>query len=308
MIDVEDTGPGIAPDELEGIFEPFRQSDAGREAGGSGLGLSISRRLAELMDGTLTVESKPGEGSRFSVRVPLQHSGEAVSPKSDFRRIVDLETEGKEYRILLVDDKKENRDVLRALLEPMGFALKEAEDGEKALEIFDEWSPHTVLMDMRMPVMDGYEATRRIKATEKGSSVPVIALTAFAFEDDEQKALQAGVNGYLRKPFRPEELFLTLGEALGLHCVRAEESIKGDAPLTREELSVLPAEMRSAMRTSVKSGDMAGLKEQIAAARSVDGTAAEKLLKLARRYDYEKLAFLLSSSPQGEASEGREGR
>ncbi len=305
LIDVEDSGPGIDGTELDRIFDPFRQSDAGKEAGGTGLGLSISRRLVELMGGGLTVESRPGEGSRFTVRLPLLRSEEGASTKSDSRRIVGLETEGKELRILVVDDKKEKRDVLRALLEPMGFAVEDASDGRDALERFEARPPDAVLMDMRMPVMDGYEATRRIKEKKKGTAVPVVAVTAFAFEDDEQKALRAGASAYLRKPFRPDELFLTLGQALGLRCVHASESHAGEAPLTREALFVLPAEMRALMRASVKSGDMAGLKEQIAAARAVDGTTAERLLELARRYDYERLGALLSSPAQGDADDGR---
>jgi PAS domain S-box-containing protein len=305
LIDVEDTGPGIDRIELERIFEPFRQSSAGREAGGAGLGLAISRQLAELMGGSLTVESRQGDGSRFSVQLPLRRSEEGTGPKPDSRRVVGLENGGKEYRILVVDDKKENRDVLRALLEPMGFALKESANGTEALKVFGEWSPHAILMDMRMPVMDGYEATRRIKADVGGEEVPILAVTAFAFEEDEQKALQAGVNGYLRKPFRPDELFLALGKALGLRCVHAEDSRGGETPLTSEELAVIPAEMRAAMRTAVKSGDMAGLREQIAAARAIDEATAEKLLALARRYDYERLQSLLSPAPQCEANEGR---
>ena len=305
LIDVEDTGPGIDLIELERIFEPFRQSEAGREAGGAGLGLAISRQLAELMGGRLTVESRQGDGSRFSVLLPLRRSEEGAGPKQDPRRVVGVENGGKEYRILVVDDKKENRDVLRALLEPMGFALKESANGTEALKVFGEWSPHAILMDMRMPVMDGYEATRRIKADLKGAAVPIIAVTAFAFEEDEQKAFQAGVNGYLRKPFRPDELFLALGKALGLRCIHAEDSRGGETPLTSEALTVIPAEMRAAMRAAVKSGDMAGLREQITAARAIDEATAEKLLALARRYDYERLQSLLSSVQQCEANEGR---
>lgn len=305
VVDVEDTGPGIGRIELERIFDPFRQSDAGKAAGGTGLGLSISRRLVELMGGSLTVESTPGEGSRFTVSAPLRRSEEGASAQSDPRRIVGVETDGKEFRILVVDDKKENRDVLRALLAPTGFELKECSNGEEALELFKEWSPHAVLMDMRMPIMDGYEATRRIKADARGATVPVVAVTAFAFEEDEQKAFRAGVNDYLRKPFRPDELFLALGRALGLRCVHAEESCGGETPLTSEALAVIPAEMRADMRAAVKSGDMAGLREQIAAARAIDEATAEKLLALARRYDYERLQSLLSSAPQHEMNEGR---
>ncbi|PKN44085.1 MAG: hypothetical protein CVU63_11305, partial [Deltaproteobacteria bacterium HGW-Deltaproteobacteria-20] len=196
LVEIEDTGPGIPEKDLEHIFDAFRQSEAGRDAGGTGLGLSISKRLSELMGGSLTVQSTIGTGTLFTLSVPLQTatSGHRTA-KMDRQDIVYLETGDASFRILIVDDVKENRDVLRAMLSPdrnslnagsatmcrgrtPAFELREAVNGEEVLSIFEEWFPHVVLMDMRMPVMDGYEATRRIKAIPGRGSVPVIAITA----------------------------------------------------------------------------------------------------------------------------------
>ncbi|MEX2598211.1 MAG: PAS domain S-box protein, partial [Dehalococcoidia bacterium] len=210
-VEVEDSGPGIPEDELENIFEPFRQSAGGRDAGGTGLGLAVSRRLVEMMGGSLTVKSEVGKGScfRFDALVtPVE--GSAHKAVAAMRQIVGLEPGTGPYRILVVDDQKDNRDLLRALLEPLDFEVREAVNGQEALDLFETWSPHAVLMDMRMPVLDGYEATRRIKATKKGRATPVIAVTASAFEDAEKEVWATGVDAYVRKPFRSEEIFAAL--------------------------------------------------------------------------------------------------
>jgi signal transduction histidine kinase len=203
LIEVEDTGPGIPEKDMEHLFDAFRQSEAGLEAGGTGLGLAISSRLAELMGGRLSVRSHHGKGSCFRIQIPLRNATEAAaSPKVAMRRIVGLEKGTDPFRILIVDDNRENRDVLRAMLAPLGFYLKEAEDGLEALKVFEEWEPHIVLMDMRMPRMDGYEAIRRLKANGRTSSVPVVAITASAFDEDVQNVLEtertrADLRGYV---------------------------------------------------------------------------------------------------------------
>ena len=296
LVEVEDTGPGIPPEDMQKIFDPFRQSDAGKQSGGSGLGLSISKRLAELMGGTLTAVSAAGKGTCFRVRLPLQKAERAVEhPRSALRRIVGAEA-ASSYRLLLVDDIKENRDVLRAVLAPLGFSLREAVDGAEGVKLFEEWAPHAVLMDMRMPVMDGYEATRRIKESPAGAEVPVVAITASAFEDDVQNVLKNGADYCIRKPLRPEELFEILGEALGLRYIYGEETDEEEGmppEISAEEVARLPGTLTSAMRTSVEEGDIATLEALIDTLQEHDATLADGLRRLARRYDYEALAILL---------------
>jgi len=300
VVEVEDSGLGIAEDELARIFEPFRQLAAGREAGGTGLGLAVSRRLVELMGGSLTVKSQVGKGScfRFDALVtPVE--GSAQEDVRAARQVVGLEPGPGPVRILIVDDEKDNRDLLAALLEPVGFEIREAVNGQEALEVFEGWSPHAVLMDIRMPVMDGYEATRRIKATEQGHATPVIAVTASAFEDSESKVMATGVDGYVCKPFKMEKLLEVLKKCLGLRYVYADTG--GQAPeqakvqpLTREDLAALPEALRQALRQAVDEGDMAGLKALIAQVEKMDAEAARKLWNLADQYDYEALTQLLA--------------
>ncbi len=291
VLEVEDTGPGIPPEELTRIFDAFRQSEAGREAGGTGLGLSISKRLVDLMEGELVVRSTLGAGSCFTASIPVEPSAETPSqPKTPPRRIAGVERNEAEGPLLIVDDVKENRDILKALLAPLGFALREAENGREALRIFEEERPCAVLMDMRMPVMDGYEATRRIKASEGGSSVPVIAITASAFEDDVQNVLKSGADICIRKPLSPEDVYEALGKLLDIRFHYADEprtaETRHDAFLSREALASLPGETIEAMRTALQDGDIDELESLIEGIRRFDGDLAESLLQLARQYDY----------------------
>jgi CheY-like chemotaxis protein len=163
------------------------------------------------------------------------------------------------WRILVVDDQPENRMLLHDLLQPVGFEIKEAVNGAEALTLFEKWAPHAVLMDMRMPVMDGYEATRQIKSTPKGRVTPVIAVTASAFEDNRCDIQDAGTDAFIRKPFRPEEMFEALKHALGLIFVYADDggqaSHKTSAwSLKPEDLGNLPAELVQAMCQALKLG------------------------------------------------------
>ncbi len=297
LVEVEDTGPGIPPEDMKKIFDPFRQSDAGKRAGGSGLGLSISKRLTELMGGALTASSTVGKGTCFRLRIPLpQAENTAEHPRTALRRIVGAES-ASSYRLLLVDDVKENRDVLRAVLGPLGFSLREAADGAEGVKLFGEWAPHAVLMDMRMPIMDGYEATRRIKESPAGAEVSVVAITASAFEDEVRNVLKSGADYCIRKPLRPEELFEIIGQALGLRYIYGEEPGEEKKKKIREisasDLTLLPGPLTSAMRTAVEDGDIVQLETLIDTLQELDAPLADGLRHLARRYDYEALTALL---------------
>jgi len=233
-----------------------------------------------------------GKGSCFrfeALLAPAVEISELVKPA--LRRVVGLEPGPGPYRILVVDDIADNRTLVIELLRPVGFEVAEAVNGVEALETFERWSPHAVLMDMRMPVMDGYEATRRLKAM---SATPVIAITASAFEDARANVIAAGVDVYLRKPFRPEELFEALEKTLDLRYLFAEDTPAGPdrletAPLTAQSLAAVPKDVIQSMRQSVAEGDMARLAELIAKVETIDGAAAHALQALADQYEYEKL-------------------
>lgn len=212
---VTDTGIGIAEDRLRDIFEPFRQVENSftRNYQGAGLGLSIVQRLVELMGGTITIESAPGEGTSVHVILPFKPHGDAASSTA--------KTSGAEagdrLRVLLVEDDASNRLTTQKLLEKSGHRVLLAENGRRALELLAAHDVDCVLMDIQMPVMNGIEATRHIReSADLGpkKDVPVIALTAYAMDGDREKFLAAGMNGYAAKPVRIESLLHVMAETL----------------------------------------------------------------------------------------------
>ncbi|TYB33831.1 MAG: PAS domain S-box protein [Flexistipes sinusarabici] len=300
MFEVEDSGPGIPEEDLENIFDSFSQSQAGVEAGGTGLGLPISKRLINLMGGSISVDSELGSGSifRFNIQVEETDAPEKQLGIEEMRRVGGLKPGSGSVRVLVVDDQKDNRNLIRHTLEPAGFEIKEAVNGEEALELFESWSPHAVLMDLRMPVMDGYQAARKIKSTYKGKDIPVIAVTASVFEDKKQDVVSASMDEYLRKPFRPEELFTVLKNVLDIDYTYSDssetkkrKSVK--IQVTVEDISSLPEELITGMKEAVENGDTAKLKDYISKVEDIDSEIAGGLRLLADRYNYDKLLKLL---------------
>ncbi|MEZ2276038.1 MAG: AAA family ATPase [Microcoleus sp.] len=237
---VKDTGLGMAADELEKLFQPFVQTASGQKVQqGTGLGLTISRQFVRLMGGEITVISHgkvftPGmplkefledtTGTTFRFDIPVGIADASASQNQPYnRRVVALAPNQPQYRILVVDDKDDNRQLLIKLLKPLGFEVEEASNGIEALEIWDSDSPHLIWMDMRMPVMDGYEATKRIKGTIKGQATAVIALTASVWEEEKAVILSAGCDDFVRKPFHKEAIFDIMAKHLGVSYIYQEQ-------------------------------------------------------------------------------------
>ena len=294
--EVEDTGPGIARESLDLIFEPFEQTAQGvKVGGGSGLGLAISRRFARLMGGDITVRSELGTGSCFHIEIAIQESRDALDREGEARkprRVMGLAPGQGPYLVLVVDDRPDNVAVLAGLLRQVGFQTREASSGEEALARLESWSPHLILMDMKMPGMSGDETIRRIRSSEARRQIPIIAVTASVFEDERQKVLEQGVNGYIRKPFREQELFDAVQSCLGVHYLYEEEAAsggRGDAGAPNE----LPAELRDRMEEAAASADLDLLLELIAQGEVLAPDFAARLRDLATAYRYEELLGLL---------------
>jgi CheY-like chemotaxis protein len=214
--EVSDTGPGIPADRIQAIFEPFTQVDTSttRTHGGSGLGLTISRHLCRLMGGEIEVTSEPGRGSTFRLHLPIERV--AMDPAQSCTAAGSADAAPyirPGIRILLVEDGPDNQRLVRLILERAGAAVALAENGAEGVEAMQA-ALHTgapfdlVLMDMQMPVMDGYEATRRIR--EMGYTGPILALTAHAMSDDRARSLAAGCNEYLVKPIQRDDLIVAV--------------------------------------------------------------------------------------------------
>ncbi len=200
IFSVEDSGIGISEKQQQLIFEAFRQQSgqSTRKYGGTGLGLAITKRLVEMMNGHISVTSKQREGSNFKVKLYDIDIASTVAFEKDAEIISDISL--KDMSILIVDDIELNRKLVREYLGDDNLEIYEAEDGKQAIQIANEIIPDIILMDMKMPVMDGYEATKQIVATERLSNIPIIALTASAMKGDEDKILNIGCKGYLPKP------------------------------------------------------------------------------------------------------------
>ncbi|QXH34290.1 ATP-binding protein [Pseudomonas muyukensis] len=208
---VRDTGIGIDSNRLEMMFVAFQQADSSisRRYGGTGLGLSIARTLAERMGGQLRGESREGLGSTFTLEMPLALASAPVAPEPAQPLIHD-----NGGRILLVEDNPVNQSVIEAMLRSLGFEVKLAMDGAQAIDLVSQQPFAAVLMDCRLPQVDGFEATRRIRLLPQAAELPIIALTASALEGDRERCLAAGMNDYLSKPFKRTDLQRILGRWL----------------------------------------------------------------------------------------------
>ncbi|MGF1491952.1 MAG: PAS domain S-box protein [Microcoleaceae cyanobacterium] len=219
IFEVEDTGRGIAAEELENIFDPFVQTETGRHSQqGTGLGLAISQQFVRLMGGDITVQSQLNQGTTFRFDIKANPANiEQVQSQATTRQVVGLVPNQPQYRILVVDDNWANRRLVVKLLKPIGFEIQEAVNGQEAIDYWESWKPHLIFMDMRMPVMDGYEATQHIKQHLKGQATVIVALTASVLQEDQAIILSAGCDDFLRKPFRVEALFQTIAKHLGVN-------------------------------------------------------------------------------------------
>ncbi|MGI1056504.1 ATP-binding protein [Pseudomonas aeruginosa] len=211
---VHDSGIGISPERLEHMFDAFQQADSSisRRYGGTGLGLAIARTLAERMGGTLQAESKEGSGSTFTLEIPLPFQ-QSPAHRQQAARAAAPVAAGQE--ILLVEDNPVNQTVIEAMLRSLGYRVTLVADGIQAVRSAERQRYDAILMDCRLPVLDGYSATREIRAQENGRRVPIIALTANALQGDRENCLQAGMNDYLAKPFKRAELQRILQRWIG---------------------------------------------------------------------------------------------
>lgn len=251
--EVEDTGPGIPAEQQEEIFSPFRQLGRHiRTEDGTGLGLAIVQRLVQLMGGTVSVESALGEGSRFWFVVDLPETSELPAPAAPSSTIEGYEGERK--RVLVVDDKWENRSVARGMLEPLGFEVVEAEDGRAGVQAARSNAPDLVLMDLVMPVMDGFDAIREIRANWDSAELPVIAVSASVADTIRAECLRVGFSEFLAKPFKQADLLEAVRGATGVVWVLGERH----ASVSREEIApaTIPADVLERISTQVQAGNI----------------------------------------------------
>lgn len=295
---VEDTGPGISVDDQSRIFSSFYQTKMGIKSGGTGLGLSISKNLVELMGGSIMVFSSVGVGSSFSFNLPMHESDRAREKFSiKLQNVLKIKSGIGPFRVLIADDRVENREILKDLLESVGFETHLVTNGQEAVNVFESWHPHAILLDMSMPILDGYETAKIIRANLDGDKVLIVAVTASVFESDIYRVMDSGVNRYIRKPFKAEEIFAALEDIPGLRYMAADFEKECEIeyePKTAAAVD-LPADLIASIKQAILKGDIATIRKLILEVKLKNEPFAKKMQELVTQYDYDALLEMLDA-------------
>ena len=315
---VSDTGPGIEKAERDKLFEAFVQAEAGKMAKeGTGLGLPISRKFVQLMGGDISVESQPGQGATFSFSILAHFADSLLQDVNATRRVVGLQPgqnapDGGPFRMLIVDDQWSSRQLLVKLLRSMSqsnFEIQEAENGQEAIELWQQFSPHIIWMDMRIPVLDGVEAVRKIKTLASAAEVEppvIIALSASSLDEERNKILMAGCDLFLQKPFKESDIFDAMHKYLNIQFVYDETDQENDdsrkrtdRTRLREEMATLPYDWRKEFQEAVVALDTELMNAQIDQIRTQHSWLAAVLSSMIDNFDYDRVLALLQGKNSG---------
>jgi len=303
---VRDTGIGIAPEDQQRIFEPFTQVVTHATASGTGLGLAITRRYLDMMGSDLTVESIPGAGSTFRFALDLPLADEPATAPAAKGAVIGLAAADRGKRILIAEDDPDARRLLAQLLAPLGFAIAEAADGVDAIARAASFCPDLIIMDWRMPELDGLAAVRRIRASQGKNPLPILMCTANALEEQRCEAMAAGISGFLAKPVRQDDLYAALETHLRL-CFRresAEESgvaaLAGSACDTME-IAALTDEMRRALREAVEELNTGKIGAVLARIESGHPRLARHVARMAENFRFQEILDLLQAEKRDPA-------
>lgn len=308
-IEVEDSGPGISLDEQRRIFEPFVQLGHESDQKGTGLGLSITRQLVELMGGVLSVESRPGAGSRFRAELPMELVEEesvAFRGLSDMR-LMRLAPNQPDYRVLIVDDQKENWELLREILEHAGFQVQVAENGKDGVTAFASWQPHFIWMDWRMPLMDGLEAIGKIRNLAKGRAVKIVILSASTFKQDREQGLAAGADDFMSKPIQFHLIYECMERVLGVrfvmdHCELDREHDVSQS-LERGALAALPHSLRDELTSALISLEPARVAHCVTCVAALNPALGRAMEHEVREFRYTPILKALQSCHRASTQE-----
>ncbi|AZR82417.1 ATP-binding protein [Thiomicrospira sp. S5] len=299
--EVEDSGTGIEQKDIERIFMPFEQLANATSQKGTGLGLAITRQFVNMMGGDIHVQSKPDEGSIFSFSIQVKHATTDVDLISHGgpggKTVISLADGEPEWRILVVEDQLENQLLIQKILKQIGFQVKIAENGAKGIELFQTWQPHFIWMDRRMPVMDGLTATRKIRQLPGGDQVKIVALTASVFKDQRDEVMEAGSDDFVRKPYRPEELYDCMARHLPLHYRYAEDGELEDEGskllnLSTQDMAQLSETLRDSLYRAAVIGDAQSITEIIQTLPEAQIALASGLRKLVDAYRFDLIMEL----------------
>jgi signal transduction histidine kinase/CheY-like chemotaxis protein len=293
ILEVEDTGIGIVHDDQARIFAPFVRVGKADRQKGTGLGLSITRQFVQTMGGTITVHSTPGEGSLFRVELPVQRAeqSDVASANDHARQVLGIAPGQPDYRVLIVEDKRESSLLLERLLQGAGFQVRVAGDGAQGVEMFRTWEPHLIWMDLNLPLKGGLEAAREIRTLGGGHDVKIVALTASAFAHQRDEVLAAGMDDFLRKPYRREEIFDYMARHLGVRYLEVPQTPHADpvTALPREALAMLPQRLREELSDALVGLAAQPIAEAIHRVSEQDAQLGAALTGRAQRFAYTEI-------------------
>ena len=292
--EVQDTGVGVAREDQERIFEAFVQVGDSLRQKGTGLGLAITRQFAIMLGGSIRVTSAPGSGSLFHLEIPAKCVEQFDADSNLREREYVLAAGQPDYRVLVVDDAPENRDLLQRLLEKAGFQVRVAEGGAEAVETFKSWRPQFIWMDLRMPGVDGPEATRRIRALDGGQKVKIVAVTAS--EDTNQPP--QGMDDLVGKPYRTNEIFDCMTRHLSVRYRSDDAEPSGEAPtiLRAEALATLPVDLRGELMNAVLALNINQITAVVRRISEVDPALGAALTFHAERFAFTQVLEALKES------------
>ena len=265
-IEVQDTGNGISENYIDKIFDPFVQVGSDAKTKGTGLGLTICRQFAELLNGNITVESKLGIGSLFTVTLPYKIAEQTEIEQTNYQLIKSLAPTEQEYRILIVEDHLENWMLLQRILESVGFKVNVTENGLDGIEAFKNFKPNLIFMDVRMPIMDGLEATRQIRQLENGKKVKIIGVSAHVFKDEIQSILQSGMDDFIKKPYHFNDIYSSLQKHLNVKFLfhsSLQNTQQEHIPLTVDMIKSLDNEVLLELKESIENLDSVKLSDLV---------------------------------------------
>jgi len=292
---VQDSGSGIDEVNSDRIFLPFEQLEGSSTQQGTGLGLSITRQFVELMNGSIMVENKPEGGAIFKFNVHVQTIKDPVipDPTHHLQKVICLEPDQGEFRILVAEDQYLNQLLLKTLLISVGFNVRVADNGLQAVELFEEWHPHFIWMDLRMPVMNGMTAIQQIRSLPAGDQVKISFLTASALRSQMMDSLEKGADDVLYKPYKQEDIFSCMAKHIGVRYLYEQEVEKEEADqrneLTSEAFKQIPSALKQSLYDAAVELDIEHLNALTHEVRVLDPELAKGIQQAIDNFDLEAL-------------------
>ena len=307
IVEIQDTGFGIEGNEMNKLFKIFEQTTVGIQKGsGSGLGLALSRELAIIMGGNISVKSEIGKGSTFTFSVEIEIGNDRTDKPGIPGHIIGIKNANKDFHVLVVDDNYENVRLTAKFLNLAGFETTEAINGSDAIAKFEESGADLILMDLNMPVMNGFEAVRLIRSMEIGKPTPIIAITAYSFEEDYGKIEAIDIQGYIRKPFPINELFGTIAKVLDIQYLYEDapflpiQAYPFDGATVAKDISDLPKGLILQLGEVIEVADLDKLVEIVGSFQTGNPDLARHILGKANNYEWDYLLRILKThDPEG---------